>query len=90
MQDGITPAELHAKALALYRQGGRSDDRSVLYERADERAATGSETIRRVGTKWPANWATALHGYEYFWREHGCRPRQKSTTRAGLGICQGE
>ena len=84
MQDGITPEELHSKAFARYTQGENGDDRSVLYAQADERVANRSEPVRRVGTKWPANWATALHEYEGFWREHGRRPREHTRNRATL------
>lgn len=84
MQDGTTPEELHAKAFALYTRGDNGDERSALYAQADERVANGSEPIRRVGAKRPANWATELFNHEVFWREHGRRARENARDRASL------
>lgn len=88
MHERIIPKELHARALALYTQGGDGDERSALYAQADERVANGISPLRRAGTKRPANWAAGLHKYEDFWREYCRRPREH--TRNGATLRPGE
>ncbi|TFC67805.1 hypothetical protein [Cryobacterium sp. TMT2-4] len=83
MQDGITPAELHSKAFALYTQGQDWDQRSAWYAKADELVASGGEPDRGHGRKRAANWAGQIYNYENFWREHG-RPRENTRDRATL------
>ncbi|KQW06443.1 hypothetical protein ASC66_08120 [Leifsonia sp. Root4] len=88
-QAGIAPAELYERARDIFEATSREADeepqeRSSLYERADHAIATTGEAPRAPGLRRAANWASALHRYETFWRENGRTPRENTRDQSTL------
>jgi len=76
-----SPRTLYIFASALWAETADEDQRSVLYEAAEEK------TTRDSGAPVPARqfrWIRRLHAYEKFWAEDGRSARENTRNRATL------
>ncbi|WP_104170010.1 hypothetical protein [Cryobacterium sp. M23] len=72
---------LYAKAEALWLKDPDPDPRSACYAEADKNSAH-RDASRPTTAKRPANWVSALYGYEDYWRENGRTPRERTRNLA--------
>lgn len=84
MRHRTDPADLHARAVRLWRQTGEPDALSASYAEADRLLSPGGEPKYGGSSKRAANWVAALHRYENFARTNGRNPRENTRNRASL------
>lgn len=84
MHEEESPSGLHLKARYLLRQTRFIDERSPMYEMADEAIANDSDHSEGELFRRAVNWVLALHRYEGHWRTNADRPRENTRDRASL------
>ncbi|KGJ72340.1 hypothetical protein GY21_15900 [Cryobacterium roopkundense] len=81
---GTNPHDhLASRAEVLWLKEPDPDPRSARYAAADKNRAY-RDSPQPANARRPANWISALSGYEEFWRENGRTPRENTRDLATL------
>jgi hypothetical protein len=84
MHEYPTPAQLHQRAMKVWPAGLEWDARSSLLRSIEAELVAGVSELRPKEERRAANWISALHRHEQFWRDRERSPREKTRNLATL------
>ena len=84
MHEYPTPAQLYQRAMKLWPAGLEWDTRSLLLRSIEAELVAGVAGLQLKQGRRAANWISALHRHEQFWRGRERAPREKTRNPATL------